>query len=157
MFRSPFPVVDIPDVSLYDYLFAGLDDAALDQVALVDGGSGAETSYRELRDGVNAVAGAVAARGLGVGGVAAILCPNSPAFAVVFHGLLRAGATVTTVNSLYTAEETAKQLDDAGADWLFTVSALLPAARAARRRRAFPPTGWWCSTAPRGTPRCGTC
>lgn len=138
MFRSPFPAVDIPDVSLYDYLFAGLDDAALDRVALVDGSSGAETSYRELRDGVNAVAGAVAARGLGVGGVAAILCPNTPAFAVVFHGLLRAGATVTTVNSLYTAEETAKQLDDAGADWLFTVSALLPAARAAAQEAGIP-------------------
>lgn len=138
MFRSPFPAVDIPDVSLYDYLFAGLDDAALDRVALVDGSSGAESSYRELRDRVNAVAGAVAARGLGVGGVAAILCPNTPAFAVVFHGLLRAGATVTTVNSLYTAEETAKQLDDAGADWLFTVSALLPAARTAAQEAGIP-------------------
>ena len=65
---------------------------------------------------IDAVAGAVAAQGLGVHGVAAILCPNVPAFAVVFHGLLRAGATVTTVNSLYTADEIAHQLADAGAD-----------------------------------------
>ncbi len=87
---------------------------------------------------IDAVAGAVAARGLGVHGVAAILCPNVPAFAVVFHGLLRAGATVTTINSLYTADEIAHQLGDAGAEWLFTVSALLPAAREAAARAGIP-------------------
>ena len=36
---------------------------------------------------------------------------------------------VTTVNSLYTPDELAEQLQDAGATWLFTVSALLPGAR----------------------------
>ena len=71
-------------------------------------------------------------------GVAAILCPNVPAFATVFHGLLRAGATVTTINSLYTADEIASQLTDAGAGWLFTVSALLPAAREAAERTGIP-------------------
>jgi 4-coumarate--CoA ligase len=35
----------------------------------------------------------------------ALLCPNVPAFATVFHGALRAGATVTTLNSLYTPGE----------------------------------------------------
>ena len=114
MFSSPFPDVDIPDVSLYDYLFGGLEEADLDRIAVVDGTSGAETSYRTLVGQIDAVAGAVAARGLGVHGVAAILCPNVPAFAVVFHGLLRAGATVTTVNSLYTEDEIALQLADAG-------------------------------------------
>ncbi|HSO90734.1 MAG TPA: AMP-binding protein, partial [Arthrobacter sp.] len=138
MFSSPFPDVEIPDVSLYDYLFGGLEEADLDRIAVVDGTSGAETSYRTLVGQIDAVAGAVAAQGLGVHGVAAILCPNVPAFTVVFHGLLRAGATVTTVNSLYTADEIALQLADAGATWLFTVSALLPAAREAASRAGIP-------------------
>ena len=138
MFSSPFPDVDIPDVSLYDYLFGGLEEADLDRIAVVDGTSGAETSYRTLVGQIDAVAGAVAARGLGVHGVAAILCPNVPAFAVVFHGLLRAGATVTTVNSLYTEDEIALQLADADAEWMFTVSALLPAAREAATRAGIP-------------------
>lgn len=138
MFSSPFPDVEIPDVSLYEYLFGGLEEADLDRIALVDGVSGAETDYRTLVAQINALAGAVAAQGLGVYGVAAILCPNVPAFAVVFHGLLRAGATVTTVNSLYTADEIALQLADAGAEWLFTVSALLPAAREAAARAGIP-------------------
>lgn len=137
MFSSPFPDVDVPDLSIYDYLFGDLREEDLDRIAVVDGTSGAEMSYRELLQQINAFAGAVAARGLGVRGVAAILCPNIPAFAVVFHGLLRAGATVTTVNSLYTADEIAHQLDDAGADWLFTISALLPAAREAAARNGI--------------------
>ena len=138
MFSSPFPDVVIPDQSIYEYLFGGLADADLDRTAVVDGTSGAETSYRQLLKQIDAVAGAVSALGLGPQGVAALLCPNIPAFAAVFHGLLRAGATITTVNSLYTADELADQLQDAGASWLFTVSALLPGAEDAARRVGIP-------------------
>ena len=71
------------------------------------------------------------ARGVGVDTVVALLCPNVPAFATVFHGALRAGATVTTLNSLYTPGEIQKQLTDAEATWFVTVSPLLPQALAA--------------------------
>ncbi|SDL56046.1 4-coumarate--CoA ligase [Arthrobacter sp. ov407] len=138
MFSSPYPDVDVPNIGIYDYLFGALAEEDLDRIAVVDGASGAETTYRALRGQIDALAGAVAARGLGVHGVAAVLCPNVPAFAAVFHGLLRAGATVTTINSLYTADEIANQLTDAGAGWLFTVSALLPAAREAAYRTGIP-------------------
>ena len=138
MFSSPFADVVIPDQSLYEYLFGGLTEADLDRIAVVDGASGAETTYRQLLGQIDAVAGAVSERGLGPHGVAAILCPNIPAFAAVFHGLLRAGATITTVNSLYTADELTHQLQDAGASWLFTVSALLPAAEEAAERAGIP-------------------
>lgn len=125
MVASTFPDVAIPNLTVYDYLFGDLDDAHLSQVALVDGASGAETTYGELVGRINALAGALAARGVKPGDVIGLLCPNTPAFAIVFHGILRAGATVTTINSLYTAEEIANQLTDAGATWMFTVSPLL--------------------------------
>ncbi|WP_342451696.1 AMP-binding protein [Arthrobacter sp. H16F315] len=157
MFSSPFPDVEIPDVSLYEYLFGGLEEVDLERIALVDGVSGAEMSYRSLVAQIDAVAGAVAAQGLGVHGVAAILCPNVPAFAVVFHGLLRAGATVTTVNSLYTADEIALQLADAGAEWLFTVSALLPAAREAAARAGIPAERLVVLDGAPDIPRCRIC
>lgn len=131
MFHSPYPSIEIPDQSIYDYLFASLDEADLDRVALVDPSSGAETSYRTLRAHVDAFAGALAAREVGVGSVVAMLCPNVPAFATVFHGILRAGASITTINSLYTAHEIENQLRDAAATWLVTVSPLLPQASAA--------------------------
>ncbi|REJ05833.1 4-coumarate--CoA ligase family protein [Microbacterium bovistercoris] len=138
MFRSPYPDLEIPDVSIHEYLFTGLDEAALDRVAIVDGMSGAETTYRQLIGQIDLFAGALAARGIGVGSVIGVLCPNIPAFAIVFHGILRAGATATTINSLYTAEEIGNQLEDAGAEWLITVSPMLAGAMAAAERRGIP-------------------
>ncbi|MDM7855165.1 AMP-binding protein [Cellulomonas alba] len=131
MFTSPLGDVDIPAVSVYDYLFGSLTDDELDDVALIDPATGAETTYRTLRGQVLALAGALAARDVGIGTTVGLLCPNVPAFATVFHGVLRAGATVTTINSLYTAREIEQQLRDARASWLVTVTPLLAAARAA--------------------------
>jgi acyl-CoA synthetase (AMP-forming)/AMP-acid ligase II len=131
LFTSPFPDVEIPELSIFDYLFSGLESDDLARVALIDPATGSETTYAALRAQIEAFAGAVAARGVGVGTVIAVLCPNVPAFATVFHGTLRAGGTVTTINSLYTAGEIETQLRDAGATWLVTVSPLLPQAQVA--------------------------
>ncbi|MCS5719928.1 AMP-binding protein [Herbiconiux sp. CPCC 205763] len=128
MARSTYPDVEIPAQSVYELLFGDLDDADLDRIALVDGSTGDETTYRQLIAQVDALAGALAARGLGVGDTVGILCPNLPEFATVFHGVLRAGGTATTINSLYTVGEIASQLKSADAHWLFTVSPLLPQA-----------------------------
>ncbi|QAY72851.1 4-coumarate--CoA ligase family protein [Agromyces protaetiae] len=138
MVHSTLPDVEIPDVSVYDFLFGDLDEARLDTVAIIDGTTGAETTYRTLIAHIDLFAGALAARGIGVGDVVAVLCPNVPAFATVFHGILRAGATATTINSLYTPEEIGKQLTDAGARWLVTVSPLLPGASAAAAALGIP-------------------
>jgi acyl-CoA synthetase (AMP-forming)/AMP-acid ligase II len=127
--RSPHPDVEIPDVSLYDFLFAPLAGDDLDRVAVIDGPSGAETTYGTLRAHVDALAGAFAARGYGVGDVVALHSPNVPAFVSVFHGLLRAGITVTTINALASGPEVAKQLVASGAKALVTVSPLLAQAR----------------------------
>ncbi|GAA1994049.1 AMP-binding protein [Microbacterium pumilum] len=138
MFTSSFPDVEIPDVSVFDFLFASLTDDEVTRVALIDAASGAETTYGALRAQASAFAGALAARGVGTDTVIALLCPNVPAFATVFHGILRAGAVVTTINSLYTAGEIQKQLTDAGATWLITVSPLLAQASAAAEAAGIP-------------------
>ncbi|MCT9821162.1 AMP-binding protein [Microbacterium sp. W1N] len=138
MFTSPYPDVDIPDVSVYAYLFDSLEPDDLGRIALVDGATGAETTYGALRAQIDAFAGALAARGVGVGTVVGLLCPNVPAFATVFHGILRAGATVTTINSLYTPGEITTQLGDAAAQWLVTISPLLPQAREAAASAGIP-------------------
>jgi len=131
VFTSPFPDVEIPETSIYEDLFGDLSDEDAARIALIDPATGAETSYGALKAQIDAFAGALAARGVGVGTVLGLLCPNVPAFATVFHGILRAGATVTTINSLYTPGEIQKQLTDAAATWLITVSPLLPQAQAA--------------------------
>ncbi|MFC9556204.1 AMP-binding protein, partial [Rhodococcus sp. NPDC056960] len=107
-FKSPFPDVEIPNLSVYEFLFGRVDPADLDRPALIDGASGAVTTYRTLTTQIDAVAGALAARGLAVGDVVGLHSPNVPAFASVFHGILRAGGVATTINALYTAEDIAK-------------------------------------------------
>jgi acyl-CoA synthetase (AMP-forming)/AMP-acid ligase II len=133
MTRSTFADVEIPNISVYDFLFGSLDQTDLAGNALIDGTTGATTTYGELVAQINAVAGALAARGVDSTTTVGLLCPNSPAFAVVFHSLLRLGAIVTTINSLYTAEEITSQLNDAGATWLITVSPLLAGAEEAAK------------------------
>ncbi|WP_032401849.1 4-coumarate--CoA ligase family protein [Rhodococcoides fascians] len=130
-FRSPFPDVEIPNLSVYDFLFGSIAESDLDKPALIDGTSGDVTTYKTLIGQVDAIAGALAARGLEVGDVVGLHSPNVPAFASVLHGILRAGGTATTINALYTAEDIAKQLTGSGAKFLFTVSPLYPQAKAA--------------------------
>jgi acyl-CoA synthetase (AMP-forming)/AMP-acid ligase II len=127
-FSSPFPQVQIPTTSVYDYLFGEVDDDDADRIALVDAKSGDETTYRVMVSRIDAFAGALAARGVGVGDVVALLAPNSSTFAIAFHGILRSGATATTINALFTAKDITKQCRDARAKVLVTVSALRAAA-----------------------------
>jgi acyl-CoA synthetase (AMP-forming)/AMP-acid ligase II len=127
-FASPYPQVQIPSTSLYDYLFGDLTDADGDRVALIDTHTGTETTYRDMLASIDAFAGALANRGIGVGDVVGLHAPNSAAFAIAFHGILRAGATATTINALFTAKDIAKQLTDSHAAMLVTVTPLLTAA-----------------------------
>ena len=128
-FASPFPEVDIPSCSIFDFLFARLTNAEADRIALIETRSGRATTYREMVGRINTFAGALAGRGVGVGDVIGLLAPNSSAFAVAFHGILRAGATATTINALFTAKDIAKQLTDSGATMLVTVNGLLDQAK----------------------------
>ena len=133
-FRSPFPDVEIPDVSIPELLFGDITQWA-DRPAMVDGTSGQSITYGQLSVLVGQVAGALTARGIRKGDVVAVFAPNTPYYAVVFHAILRAGATATTVNSLYTPDDLAKQLRDSGARMLFTVCAFLERATAATSQR----------------------
>jgi acyl-CoA synthetase (AMP-forming)/AMP-acid ligase II len=132
-FASPYPDVQIPTTSLYDYLFADLSEADAKRVALVDTHTGTEIAYGDMVARIDAFAGALADRGLGVGDVVALFAPNSSAFAIAFHAILRAGATATTINALFTAKDIAKQLTDSRARLLITVGPLLPQAVEAAR------------------------
>jgi acyl-CoA synthetase (AMP-forming)/AMP-acid ligase II len=137
-FASPYPDVEIPSASVYEYLFGNVDDADTDRIALVDVKSGSETSYREMVARIDAFAGALTARGIAVGDVVGLLAPNSSAFAIAFHGILRSGATATTINALFTAKDIAKQLTDSEAGMLITVGPLLPQAREAAAAVGMP-------------------
>ena len=130
-FRNPNPDVDIPPLSVPDFMFGDVADFDLDRPALIDGVTGEVTDYRTLISRIDCLAGALASLSIGAGSVVGILSPNIPAFATVFHGILRSGATATPINALYTADDIGRQLADSKAVALFTIAAMLPQAKAA--------------------------
>jgi acyl-CoA synthetase (AMP-forming)/AMP-acid ligase II len=130
-FASPYPDVEIPTASVYDYLFGSLEDDDADRIALVDTKTGTQFTYREMVERIDGFAAALAGRGIGAGDVVGVLLPNSSWFAFAFHGTLRAGAAATTINVLFTAKDIAKQLTDSKATMLVTATQFLPQAEEA--------------------------
>ncbi|MEL6954265.1 MAG: AMP-binding protein [Pseudomonadota bacterium] len=129
VFSSRQPDVAERDISITEFLFEGLD-ARPDDVAVIDGPSGAEMTAAQLKDRIQRLAGGLTEAGLAPGRVIAILAPNMPDYVTAFHGIAWAGSTVTTLNPTYTAPEIAHQLKDAGAQALITIPALADLARA---------------------------
>lgn len=135
IYRSPFPDVDIPVVSLPEFVL-GRAAAHGDKPALIDGPSGRTLSYPQLRAMVTRAAAGLAARGFTKGDVLAILSPNLPEYAVAFLAATSLGGVVTTANPLSTADELRRQLLDADADLLLTVPPFVDIARQAMRGTA---------------------
>jgi len=127
---SPLPPVVIPEVPITEFV---LRRAAVhpDRPALIDGTSGRVITFAELDDQIHRLAGGLRAAGFAPGDVLALMAPNVPEYAVVFHAVAVAGGTVTTINPTYGASEVAFQLADAGASVLVTIGAFADVAREA--------------------------
>jgi len=130
--RSPFPDVDIPDVALTDLALVRAAELG-DRPALIDAPSGRAITYMELAESVDATAAGLAERGFRKGDVFAHYAPNSPEYAVAFHGVAKAGGVNTTANPTLTVEELTVQLRDSAARLLVTAPELLERATAAAR------------------------
>ncbi len=124
------PAPEIPDQDLATFTLARAAELG-DKPALIEGPTGRTITYAEFAQRVEALAGALHARGIGRGDVVAIYMPNLPEYAVIFQGVLRANATNTTANPLYTETELGHQLSDSGAKMIFTIAPFLDTARAA--------------------------
>ncbi len=127
---SPFPDVAIPTEPLFEYVFAAAGRLA-DKPALIDGPSGRTYTYGQLEAAVRSLAGGLVSHGFQKGQVLALMAPNVPEYAVVFHAAALAGGVVTTINPTYTAREVHHQLEDAGASIMVTVPMFFETARAA--------------------------
>ncbi len=117
---SPLPDVEIYDTTITDLVLRRTHEIP-DRVAIMDGETERRYTYAQLRDLIRRFAGGLRARGFGPGDTLALMAPNVPEYAIVFHGVAVAGGTVTTVNPTYGAEEVRFQLQDAGASMLVTL------------------------------------
>jgi acyl-CoA synthetase (AMP-forming)/AMP-acid ligase II len=124
IFRSPHPDVSIPDVPLTPFVLRRAEELG-EKPALIDGTTGRTTTFRELMGGIRRTASGLAARGFRKGDVFAIFAPNCPEWPVAFHAAATMGGIITTINSLFTADDVAYQLKDSGARFLLTVPAFL--------------------------------
>jgi acyl-CoA synthetase (AMP-forming)/AMP-acid ligase II len=134
-FTSPRPDVDIPEVPLTPFVLERARELG-DKQALVDGPTGRAVTYAQLAELVGSTAGGLASRGFGKGEVFGIFCPNLPEYAVAFHAVASLGGINTTVNPLYTPDELATQLRDAGTRFLLTVPPFADRALAAKEASA---------------------
>jgi len=122
-YASPLPDVEIPELPLTAYVLAGRA-VQPDKPALIDGLSGRTLTYADLGTAVRSLAGGLAAAGFAKGDVLALMAPNTPEYAVVFHGVAMAGGIITTINPAYTEAEVHSQLQDCGARLLVTIPPL---------------------------------
>lgn len=128
--HSPLPDVAIPAIPITEYVMR-MADQVPDRPALIDGPTGRTYTYAQLNGLIHSFAGGLAARGLGHGDTIALMAPNIPEFAIVFHGAAVAGVAVSTVNPTYTADEVRFQLNDSRATLLITIGLFAETAREA--------------------------
>jgi acyl-CoA synthetase (AMP-forming)/AMP-acid ligase II len=127
---SPLPDVVIPDVTITAHVLRKATEMP-DRVAIRDAAGTSSYTFSELSQAIHSLAGGLVARGIAPGKVVGLMAPNTPDYAVIFHGVAVAGGAVTTINPTYGSEEVRHQLQDAGASMLFVVPMFLEVARAA--------------------------
>ncbi|AVX03268.1 long-chain-fatty-acid--CoA ligase [Maritalea myrionectae] len=82
---------------------------------------GAETTYAELGDQIERMAGALQKElGIKKGDRIALLLPNTPFFPVMYYAALKVGASIVNCNPLYTHSELVHILKNSDADILVT-------------------------------------
>ncbi len=131
--KSHYADADIPEAPLTSVVLERAS-AMGDKPALVDAATGRSIRYSELTEGVRRVARGLSDRGFGQGDVLGLYSPNLPEYALAIHGVASLGGIATTVNPLYTVDELAHQLEDAGAKFLLTAPAFVEKAREAAAR-----------------------
>ncbi|MDX6405045.1 MAG: hypothetical protein QOH70_2500 [Blastocatellia bacterium] len=130
IFRGPYPDVSIPEVSLTDFIFKRTNEFK-DKPALIDGPSGRALTFGQFEDAVRRTAASLAHKGFRKGDVFGIFSTNCPEYGVAFHAVAMLGGISTLVNPLYTADEAAFQLNNAGAKLLVTSPQFIEKAREA--------------------------
>jgi long-chain acyl-CoA synthetase len=106
------PDISVPETNIVEVIDENCKKWG-DKVALVFFGK--KFKNKEVREQSLKFATALHDLGVGKGDVVAIYLPNCPQFVIAYYGILRLGATVTTISPLYTSREIAHQLRDSRA------------------------------------------
>lgn len=123
--KSSLPDVEIPDISISDYVWQRLDQWP-DKVAVECGVTGRRYRYAEMRELCRRFAASLRRAGLQRGDTLTIVMPNTAEWPIILLGAMEAGLVVSTANPHYTAGEIMRQLRDCQPNAMVTLSAILP-------------------------------
>ena len=131
------PIQNSPRFSLEPYPVHPLTDDLIAQVertpdktAIVDGVGGASYTYAQVLEASRALARSLQDEGIEPGDRVGLVSPNCCEWVIAFWGSLFAGATVTTLNPLYTEREISHQFGDSQPKAVFVAEACQDATRA---------------------------
>ena len=112
-----------PRISLYR-LIEGANTRFADNTAITF--VGRQLSYRELKQQIDRLAGALYGLGVRKGTRVALMLPNCPQMVMSYYAVLRLGGVVVNVSPLYVEREIEHQLNDAGAEYIIVLDLLFP-------------------------------
>jgi long-chain acyl-CoA synthetase len=98
---------------------------------------GAELTFLDLKKRADALAAALAERGIAKGDRVGIMLPNCPQYIIAAFAILRLGAIVVNINPSYTAREVLVVAGDSGVRIVITLDALAPLVAAIRGQTAI--------------------
>lgn len=108
--KSPYNKVEIPNCTLYDYVWQNLDKWP-EKTLSVCAVTGRGYTYEQAFKLSNAFAANLRNKlKIRDGDIVAVLLPNIPDYPLVALGILEAGGIITTINPIYTAHEIQRQL-----------------------------------------------
>lgn len=130
--ESHYGPMEIPKVSLPDYIFTPDIAQAADKPALSCGSSKRSYAFGMIYEMTRRMAHALLSQkgcAMQKGEVVGLLLPNIPEYVPAIYGSLMAGLTVTFANPLYTPEEICRQFENADVKLVITLPVLLPVAQ----------------------------
>jgi PAS domain S-box-containing protein len=131
--RNRLETLDVSPMLLPEYVFGDGTDFPRTP-AIVDASTGHALGFADLYDAVWRAASGLRDLGLERGDVCAIYSRNCVEYPIVFHAIVAAGGTVTTINPMFTHAEVVHQLRDSDTRVLFTSRELYDAAKQASAR-----------------------
>lgn len=138
IYRSAIPDQVIPQINSYSFVTSNPNNTKDSQVILVDALSGYEITFGQWKNYTRRWATGLHNLGFKRGDVVALFSFNQIDYSITLFGPISLGGITTTVNSAYTADELAYQLQDSGASVLVAHPELLPVAIAGAKKVGLP-------------------
>ncbi|KAG0021034.1 putative fatty-acid--CoA ligase FadD10 [Podila clonocystis] len=138
VYTSPVPDQVIPAINAYSFVVSNPNNTPETYPILVDALTKRTITFGEWKNITRRWATGLASIGFNRGDVCALFSFNQVDYSATMFGPILLGGITTTVNSAYTADELAYQLQDSGASVIVTHPELLPIALEGARKVGLP-------------------